>query len=389
MTAKSPIALIDLAAQQNRIRPAIDLALKRVLDHGQYIMGPEVAALEKDLAAFCGARHVISCSNGTDALLMVMMAKGIGPGDAIICPAFTFTATPEVIGLIGATPVMCDVEDGTFNIDPVRLPDAIAAARSKGLTPRAIIAVDLFGQPADYAKIQAIAEHEGLWILADAAQSFGASYKDRAVGTLGLATSTSFFPAKPLGCYGDGGAICTDDDGLAAILRSIRVHGKGSDKYDNVRIGLNARLDTMQAAILIEKLKIFADEIAARNRIADRYNLMLGNVSRLTVPTVSQGTTSVWAQYTIRVPAAIRDDLAAALANDGIPTAVYYPKPIHMQMAYRSAPIPNSGVLVSERLATEVLSLPMHPYLTADDQESVVTSVVRAMHQLSKSSSRD
>lgn len=389
MTAKSPIALIDLAAQQNRIRPAIDQALKRVLDHGQYIMGPEVAALEKDLAAFCGARHVISCSNGTDALLMVMMAKGIGPGDAIICPAFTFTATPEVIGLIGATPVMCDVEDGTFNIDPVRLPDAIAAARSKGLTPRAIIAVDLFGQPADYTKIQTIAEREGLWILADAAQSFGASYQGRAVGTLGLATSTSFFPAKPLGCYGDGGAICTDDDSLAAVLRSIRVHGKGSDKYDNVRIGLNARLDTMQAAILIEKLKIFADEIAARNRIADRYNLMLGNIASLAVPTVPQGTTSVWAQYTIRVPAAIRDSLAAALANDCIPTAVYYPKPIHMQMAYRSVPIPDSGVPVSERLATEVLSLPMHPYLTDDDQDRVVTSVVAAMHRLSNSTSPD
>src|SRR5437868_6607691 len=266
-----PIPFVDVGAQRRRLGKSLDEAVSRVMDHCQFINGPEVSQLEAQLAAYCGAKHVVSCAGGTDGLLMVLMAKEIGPGDAVLCPTFTFCATAEVVALTGATPVLVDVEEATFNIDAASLARGIATARKAGLKPKAVIPVDLFGQPADFDAILSVAEAEGLFVLDDAAQGFGASYKGRRLGTFGLATATSFFPAKPLGCYGDGGAIFTDDAALADKLRSIRVHGHGGDKYDNVRLGLTARLDTIQAAVLIEKLKIFDDEIAARNGIAQRY----------------------------------------------------------------------------------------------------------------------
>ncbi|MEZ5845111.1 MAG: DegT/DnrJ/EryC1/StrS aminotransferase family protein [Hyphomicrobiaceae bacterium] len=376
-TGAPPLAFIDLAAQQARIRPQLDAAIARVLAHGAYIMGPEVAELERQLAAFAGARHAVTCASGTDALLMIAMAEGIGPGDAVICPAFTFTATPEAVALLGATPVFAEVRAESFNLDPARLADAIAAARKAGLRPKAVMAVDLFGLPADYDAIAAIAEAEGVWILADSAQSFGASRAGRRVGTFGRATATSFFPAKPLGCYGDGGAVFTDDDALAERLKSIRLHGKGDDKYDIVRFGINGRLDTLQAAILIEKLAIFADEIDARERIARRYAAGLADV--VTVPVVDNASRSVWAQYTIRVPAAARAGLMRSLASQGIPSNVYYPRPLHHQTAYRRCPVAVGGVPVAEALAREVLSLPMHPYLTEQDQDRVIAGVRRAV----------
>jgi dTDP-4-amino-4,6-dideoxygalactose transaminase len=273
-----PVPFIDLAAQRRRLGKSIDEAVSRVIGHCQFINGPEVTQLEAALAAFSGAKHVVSCASGTDALLMVLMAKGVGRGDAVLCPSFTFCATGEAVALTGATPVFVDVDQASFNMDAASLKRGIATAKRLGLKPVAVIPVDLFGQSADHDAIGAIASAEGLFILDDAAQAFGASFRGRRLGTFGLATATSFFPAKPLGCFGDGGAIFTDDAELAATLRSVRVHGQGSDKYDNVRLGLTGRLDTMQAAILIEKLKIFDDEIAARNGVAERYARGLGNV---------------------------------------------------------------------------------------------------------------
>jgi dTDP-4-amino-4,6-dideoxygalactose transaminase len=372
------IAFIDIVEQRRRLGKRIDDAVTAVLTHCQFINGPEVARLEADLAAFSGAKHVVACASGTDALLMVLMAKNIGPGDAVICPTFTFCATGEVVALTGATPVFVDVDEETFNIDVSSLRDGIAVAKKQGLKPKAIIPVDLFGQPADHDAVAAIAEAEGMFVLDDAAQAFGASYKGRRLGGIGLATATSFFPAKPLGCFGDGGAIFTDDAQLAADLRSVRVHGQGSDKYDNVRLGLTARLDTMQAAILIEKLKIFEDEIAARNKVAERYARGLGNV--VSVPRVADGCTSVWAQYTIRLPDGIdRDGFAAALKAQGIPTAIYYPKSMHQQTAYRNFPVAAGGLAVSEKLSEDVISLPMHAYLDEPTQERVIKAVRGAL----------
>ena len=377
-TPAQAIAFIDVVEQRHRLGKRIDDAVTGVLTHCQFINGPEVTRLEADLAAFSGAKHVIACASGTDALLMVLMAKKIGPGDAVICPTFTFCATGEVVALLGATPVFVDVDEATFNIDPNSLKDGIAVARKRGLKPKAIIPVDLFGQPADHDAIAAIAEAEGMFVLDDAAQGFGATYKGRRLGRFGLATATSFFPAKPLGCFGDGGAIFTDDAELAADLRSVRVHGQGSDKYDNVRLGLTARLDTMQAAILIEKLKIFEDEIAARNKVAERYGRGLGNV--VSVPRLASGCTSVWAQYTIRLPKGIdREGFAAALKARGIPTAIYYPKSMHQQTAYRNFPVAAGGLPVSERLSEDVISLPMHAYLDEPTQERIINAVRGAL----------
>src|SRR6202048_646929 len=373
-----PVAFIDLAAQRRRLRKSIDEAGSRVLAHCQFINGPEVTQLEAALAAFSGAKHVVSCASGTDALLMVLMAKDIGRGDAVLCPSFTFCATGEAVALTGATPVFVDVDEATFNIDADSLKRGIATAKKLGLKPRAVIPVDLFGQSADHDAIAAIAEAEGLFVLGDAAQAFGASYKGRRLGTFGLATATSFFPAKPLGCFGEGGAIFTDDDTLAETLRSVRVHGQGFDKYDNVRLGLTARLDTVQAAILIEKLKIFEDEIAARNKVAERYARGLGNV--VTVPHVASGCTSVWAQYTIRLPKGCdRDGFAAALKAQGIPTAIYYPKSMHQQTAYRNFPVADGGLAVCEKLSADVISLPMHAYLDEPTQERVIKAVRGAL----------
>lgn len=368
-----PVAFIDLGAQRRRLGSAIDEAVGRVLTHCQFVSGPEVAKLEADLAAFCGAKHVVACASGTDALLMVLMAKEIGPGDAVLVPSFTFCATGEVVALTGATPVFVDVDETTFNIDVASLKRGIATARKAGLKPKAIIPVDLFGQSADHDAVAKVAAEEGLFVLDDAAQGFGATYKGKRLGTFGLATATSFFPAKPLGCFGDGGAIFTDDASLAEALRSVRVHGQGSEKYDNIRLGLTGRLDTMQAAILIEKLKIFPDEIEARNRVASYYAKGLDGV--VNVPKVPEGNVSVWAQYTIRVKDGTREAFAEALKARGVPTAVYYPKSMHQQTAYRHFPVAEGGLPVCEKLSRECISLPMHPYLDTATQDRIISAV--------------
>jgi dTDP-4-amino-4,6-dideoxygalactose transaminase len=358
-TNPPPIPFIDVAAQRRRLGTAIDDAVTRVLNHCQFILGPEVRTFESDLAAFCGARHVVTCASGTDALVLALRAMGVGAGDAVLCPSFTFCATAEVAALVGATPVFVDVDAKTFNIDANGIAGAVETARQAGLNPKAIIPVDLFGLPADHAAIRAAAAAANLLVLDDAAQSFGATCDNRRLGTFGLCTATSFFPAKPLGCYGDGGAVMTDDDGLADIMRSLRVHGQGSDKYDNVRIGLASRLDTMQAAILIEKLKIFPDEIDARNAIARRYNEGLSDVA------IVQGGR--------------RDALAAELKAERIPTAIYYPIPLHRQQAYKQYPVGKGGVAVSDQLADEVISLPMHAYLDAPTQDRIIDATRRAL----------
>ena len=376
-TQLPPIPFIDVAAQRRRLGRAIDDAVARVMAHCQFILGPEVKTLEAALAKFCGARHAVTCASGTDALMLALMAKGIGPGDAVFCPSFTFCATAEVVALIGATPVFVDVEAGSFNIDAQSLAAALETAKRLGLSPKAVIPVDLFGLPADHDAVAAVAKPANLFVLDDAAQAFGASYQGRPLGAIGDAAATSFFPAKPLGCYGDGGAVFTDDDGFAETLLSLRVHGQGSDKYDNVRVGLASRLDTIQAAILIEKLKIFPDEIAARDRVARNYADGLADV--VAVPQVPAGSTSVWAQYTIRIPGGRRDKVAAALKAEGIPTAIYYPIPLHRQQAYKHYPVGAGGMAVSETLAAEVLSLPMHAYLDAPTQARIVEAVRRAL----------
>lgn len=375
--AEKPLPFIDVAAQRRRLGGTIDDAVARVLAHCQFIQGPEVRALEAELAAFCGARHAIACASGTDALLLVLMAWQIGPGDAVICPAFTFCATAEVVALLGATPVMADVSPETFNLDPRSCERAVATAKRLGLEPRAIIPVDLFGLPADHDAINAIAAAHGLLVLDDAAQAFGATYKGRKLGALTSATATSFFPAKPLGCYGDGGAVFTDDDEVAARIKSLRVHGEGVDKYDTVRIGITGRLDTIQAAILIEKLKIFPEEIVARNAAAARYSAALADVA--IVPRAGHQATSVWAQYTLRLKPGRRDGLAAVLKAQGIPTAIYYAKPLHRQAAYRGFPVVDGGLPASEQLADEVISLPMHAYLDPPVQDRIIEAVRRAL----------
>jgi dTDP-4-amino-4,6-dideoxygalactose transaminase len=370
-----PIPFIDVAAQRRRLGRAIDDAVARVLAHCQFIQGPEVRVLEAELAAFCGARHAIGCASGTDALLLVLMAWQIGPGDAVICPSFTYHATAEMVALLGATPIIADVLPDTFNLDPTSCERAVATAKRLGLNPRAIIPVDLFGLPADHDAIAAIADTHRLLVLDDAAQAFGASYRGRRLGTMATATATSFFPAKPLGCYGDGGAVFTDDDALAARVKSIRLHGEGVDRSEAARVGITGRLDTIQAAVLIEKLKIFPDEIDARNRIAARYSAALADIA--IVPHIGNQSTSVWAQYTVRLKPGRRDRVAAALKTEGIPTAIYYSKPLHRQPAYKHFPIADGDVPVSDRLADEVLSLPIHAYLESPVQDRIIDAVRR------------
>lgn len=374
---QQPIPFIDLAAQRQRLGGAIEAAMARVVEHGQFIMGPEIRELERQLAAFCGAKHALTCSSGTDALALVLMGMDVRPGQAVICPSFTFCATAEVVAWLGATPVFCDVEPSTFNLCLRSLQDAITEARNQDLDPVGVIAVDLFGAPADYDSICGIADDEGMWILADAAQSFGATYEGRSVGTLGKATATSFFPAKPLGCFGDGGAVLTDDEELADRMRSIRVHGQGAHKYDNVRIGMAARMDTLQAAVLIEKLKIFPEEIEARQEVARRYNVQLKDTCE--VPQVDQASQSVWAQYTVKVPPKSREVIQAELKSKGIPTQIYYPLPLHLQQAYAPYPVASSGLSTSEHLSQCVLSLPMHPYLAENLQEFISSSLCSAI----------
>lgn len=365
------VELIDLRAQSDRLGKRLDRALARVLDHGQFILGPEVTELETALARRTGARQVVTCSSGTDALLLVLMAWGVGPGDAVFVPAFTFPATAEVVVLLGATPVFVDVDADTYNLDPRRLEQAVGSL-PPSLEPAAVIAVDLYGLPADYETIRVVAEGAGMRVLADAAQSFGARIGDRAVGTLADATATSFFPAKPLGCYGDGGAIFVDDEDAADTLRSLRVHGRGSAKYDVQRIGINGRLDTLQAAVLLAKLEIFSHELEARARIARDYSDAL-HEANVVVPLVPEGRTSAWAQYTVRV--ANRDAVRQRLAGVGVSTAVYYPRPLHQQPAYAHGVIGEGGLPASEQLVAEVLSLPLHPYLSADDQARVIEAL--------------
>jgi dTDP-4-amino-4,6-dideoxygalactose transaminase len=377
--ADMQIEFIDLGAQRRRIGRRMDEAVLRVVDHGKYIMGPEVATLEKELSTFCGAKHVLSCANGTDALGLALMAKNLKPGQAVLVPSFTFAATAEVVVWFDAVPIFVDVREDTFNMDPASLEAGITTARRSGLEPVGVIPVDLFGMPADYDEILAIASTNRLWVISDAAQSFGAVYRGRNVGTIGDITTTSFFPAKPLGCYGDGGAVFTDDDDAATVLKSLRVHGQGTDKYDNVRIGMNARLDTIQAAVLREKLKIFADEIETRSVVAGRYHEALRGIAR--VPGVPGGLTSVWAQYTVRLPGGCdRNAVAAELKATGVPTAVYYAKPLHRQTAYRQYPVAGNGLPISDRLAGEVLSLPMHPYLDAAMQDHIVAAFKAALN---------
>ena len=377
------IPFIDLKAQQERIRPQMEARIKKVLDHGQYIMGPEVKELEEKLAEFTGARHAVTCSSGTDALLMVLLAWGVGPGHAVFTTPFTFIATAEVISLLGATPVFVDIDPRTFNIDPEKLALAIHAIKENdpsiypiphssqtevptSLIPKAVIPVDIFGLPADYGAINQIAAEHDLLVLADAAQSFGGEYQGRRVGTFGHATATSFFPAKPLGCYGDGGAVFSDDDALAEKLASIRGHGKSTDKYDNIRIGLNARMDTLQAAVLLTKLEIFPEELKARQQVAEFYTKQFTvHSSPLTTPFIPEGYKSAWAQYSLLSDN--RETIMAHVKREGIPTVVYYPKPLHEQKAFKFLGYNDDDFPVAVSRSRQIFSLPMHPYLREKD----------------------
>jgi dTDP-4-amino-4,6-dideoxygalactose transaminase len=377
-----PIEFVDLKKQRARIGDKIDAAIQKVLTHGQFILGPEVKTLEDGLKTFCGAKHALACSNGTDAIALCLMALKVRPGDAILVPSFTFASTAEVVAWLGATAIFCDVNPDTFNIDIESMKAGIETAAQKGLKVSGVITVDLFGLPADYDAIEDFCTAHKLWLICDSAQGFGGVYKGRTTGSIGTFSTTSFFPAKPLGCYGDGGAVFTNDDEMAAILQSLRVHGKGLDKYDNVRIGMNARLDTLQAGILIEKLAIYADEIVARNKLAAAYTAALKDI--LKTPTVPIGLTSVWAQYTLVLNAGTdRHALAATLKDKGIPTAVYYPKPLHQQTAYARYPVAGGALPVCESLAARVISLPMHPYMT-DAQIDYICTNVRAALTLQK-----
>jgi UDP-2-acetamido-2-deoxy-ribo-hexuluronate aminotransferase len=368
---------IDLKQQYERIKPRIQQRVNQVLEHGKFIMGPEVVELEESLAAFVGAKYCVSCANGTDALLLSLLAKGIGPGDAVFTTPFTFIATAEVICLLGATPVFVDIDPDTYNIDPRKLELAIVETElgkgrlgtgQKKLIPRGIIAVDLFGLPADYDAINRIARRHGLFVLEDAAQSLGGSDKGRRVGNLTDIAATSFFPAKPLGGYGDGGAIFTNDEGMANSLRSLREHGKGSHKYDNVRIGINGRLDTLQAAILLSKLEVFESEIKKRQEIAARYSDAFRGMAK--VPHVPEGLLSAWAQYSLVVDN--RERYLATLKELGIPTAVYYPRPLHLQTAFAHLGYRQGDFPVAERTSERIFSLPMHPYLNETDQDRII-----------------
>ena len=372
----APIPLIDLQAQRRRLGEPLNKAIAAAVEGGAWIMGPQVAAFEARLAEFAGVKHVVACANGTDALTIVLRAWNIGPGDAVFVPTFTFAATGEVVALAGASPVFVDVLEDTYNMDPASLEAAIALVKREGkLKPRAVIPVDLFGQPADYRALEPIAKREGLKMLCDTAQAFGARYHGKVTGSIGDAAATSFFPAKPLGCYGDGGASFTNDDGLADLLKSIRNHGAGADRYENVRIGMNSRLDTIQAAILIEKLKIFPEEIELREKVAQRYNAILGRSNRIRVPTVIAGAGSTWAQYTIQVPD--RAKLQADLKDRGIPTAVYYPIPMSAQKGY--AHYPSVPVPAAEKIGKTVVSLPMHPYMDEATQDRIVEAVLESV----------
>ena len=345
------------------------------MEGGQWILGPQVTQFEKDVAQWAGVKHAIACANGTDALLLVLRAWGVGPGYAVFVPAFTFAASAEVVALVGASPVFVDVLPDSFNMDPASLEAAIALVKREGkLAPKVVMPVDLFGQPADYARLAPIAAREGLRLFCDTAQGFGGLLDGKRAGAIGDAAATSFFPAKPLGCYGDGGACFTNDDALKDMLLSLRSHGQGSHRYEHVHIGLNSRLDTIQAAILIEKLKIFPDEIETRNVVARRYNNAFAGSNRIVTPKVMAGATSTWAQYTLQVED--RAKFQADLKEAGVPTMVYYPLPLSRQKAY--AHYPAAPIPVSEALCAKVVSLPMHPYLDEATQDRVIHAVMKS-----------
>ena len=385
---RGPIPFVDLARQQQRILTKVEKGIATVLRHGRYIMGPEIKELEKKLANYVGVEHAVCCASGTDALLLALMAYGVGPGDAVFTSPFTFIATAEVVSLLGAAPVFVDIDPRTFNMDPDCLERAIAACKaadpriyplpasaadSPGLEPTGVMPVDLFGLPADYDRLNAIAAEQGLFVIEDAAQSLGAEYRGRRACSLGNIGCTSFFPAKPLGCYGDGGAVFTQDADLAERIISMRVHGKGRDKYDNARVGLNARMDTLQAALLLAKLEIFPEEIEARNRVAGRYTEMLSPCDSLQTPSVPQGRKSAWAQYSLLADR--REAIRAALQEKGVPTAVYYPKPLHLQTAYAGLGYKEGDFPESESASRRILSLPMHPYVTDGQIEMIAREI--------------
>ncbi len=375
----------DLAKQYQTLKADIDQAMIDVAAQSHYIMGPQVKELERDLAAYVGVKHCLTCANGTDALTLALKAWGIGPGDAVFVPDFTFFASAEVVALEGATPIFVDVDATTFNIDVQSLETAIRQTLADGqLKPRVIVAVDLFGLPANYPLVKAVAEKYGLLILEDGAQGFGGSINGRKACSFGDISTTSFFPAKPLGCYGDGGAVFTDNDEWAKLMESYRVHGKGSDKYDNVRIGLNSRLDTMQAAILQVKLRAFDDEVERVNEAAATYTRLLNG--HVQTPVIPEGFGSSWAQYTIQLPdEASRNKLQAALKEAGIPSMVYYPKAMHAQTAFKNSSFSalHSSLrysdYVTNRLCDTVLSLPMHPYLETSDIEHICSTLLAVL----------
>lgn len=371
---------IDLKAQYERIKDDVRRRIDAVLEHGKFIMGPEVYELEERLADYVGVKHCITCASGTDALLLPLMAKNIGPGDIVFTTPFTFIATAEVIALLGATPLFVDIDPHTYNIDPKKLEEAIINVKNgiypttyytEDMTPKAIIAVDLFGLPADYTAIEPIAKKHGLYLIEDAAQGFGGSIDGKKAGSFGDVAATSFFPAKPLGCYGDGGAIFTDDDGLADIIRSIRIHGKGTDKYDNVRVGINGRLDTLQAAVILAKMVIFDDEVEKRQQVASWYGETLrGTIKK---PFVADGYRSAWAQYTVRTDN--RAILVSKLKDVGIPTAIYYPKTLHLQTTFERYRYVAGSLPLGEEASMQVFSLPMHSYLTLDQAEGIAQAI--------------
>ncbi len=366
---------IDLKTQQKNIRKSLEKRLHKVLDDGRYIGGSEVSDLEKKLSLFCGAKHAIGCSNGTDALMLALMALDIGPGDGVITIPFTYIATLESIAAVGATPILVDVYDSTFNMDPSKIEKAISSSEKN---IKAIMPVDLFGLPARYRLIQDIAKKYDLKIIADAAQSFGASKDNKCVGTFGDITTTSFFPAKPLGCYGDGGAVFTDSDDYNEVLRSFAVHGKGSDKYDNIRIGMNSRLDTIQAAVLLEKLSIFPDEILARNKIANSYREKLKGLP-IKCQTIPDGYNSVYAQFSILFESEdLRNEIQLALKENGIPSVIYYVLSGHLQGGYKYLGYNEGDFPVSEDLSKKILSVPMHPYLKESEIDKI-TKIIKGV----------
>ncbi len=362
---------IDLQAQYKLLKALIDENIHKVLDSGKYIFGPEITELEEQLAKFAGVKHCVACASGTDALLMPLMAWGIGPGDAVFTSPFTFMATGEVISLVGATPIFVDIDPETYNLDPEKLHNAIHKVLVDGkLKPKAIMPVDIFGLLANYDEIEDIAKHHNSLILQDAAQSFGGAIEGKRAGAFGHASATSFFPAKPLGCYGDGGAIFTNDDELLEILKSIRVHGMGSDRYDNIRIGINGRLDSIQAAVLLAKLTIFENELKQRYEVADKYNARLS--SRFKTPYIPEGYYSAWAQYCILADSTEhRAKLQNKLKNNDIPSMIYYPIPLHLQTAYKSLGYQKGDLPISEAIADRIFAIPMYPYLSDEDLNKI------------------